>query len=495
MIVCAQMSHLASNSLDGTRSAAVSSKSGQSSAAVANPSTFRTGDVNQPPNLNILNQANSISQLSANNTSFDPTQLVGSSEQADGVITAFSGLMVQNSTGDNGSAAAAVVSTTSTMNGTNNLRVSPSLQQQQHHVPLQIQQQQLVQTTNQNTSVPPTVSPAPPNAAAVMVPTVVTHHHPSQMPYQNATHHHVQPLQPKPMQNGRVPATKHDNRKLFVGGLPNEVTDYTFLQFFQQYGEVVDSIVLLDRRTKRSRGFGFVTFADESVANRLLNVIPGRTGTINIFGKNCEIKASEPKTEESYHQPHLHSHHLHSQQLQSSQWGDNNYTPHQLVFGANGAAIHPITNQSGVQVGPSPPPLQTPPTQNVNYPVGAVEQGVGMPLYSHSTITRTTAGPILSVDGAPQEGMANVYIQNNFYTLPPGTQLSPSHPLNASPTMETLQMREEEFANGGGTVTYTHQQSTLNPAASSHAPFAYPGEALQPAYPGPEVENSAGNSI
>lgn len=41
------------------------------------------------------------------------------------------------------------------------------------------------------------------------------------------------------------------------------VTDYTFLQFFQQYGEVVDSIVLLDRRTKRSRGFGFVTFADE----------------------------------------------------------------------------------------------------------------------------------------------------------------------------------------------------------------------------------------
>ena len=42
-------------------------------------------------------------------------------------------------------------------------------------------------------------------------------HHQSQMPY-----HHVQPLQPKPMQNGRVPATKHDNRKLFVGGLPNE---------------------------------------------------------------------------------------------------------------------------------------------------------------------------------------------------------------------------------------------------------------------------------
>lgn len=40
------------------------------------------------------------------------------------------------------------------------------------------------------------------------------------------------------------------------------VTDLSFLQFFQQYGEVIDSVVLLDRRTKRSRGFGFVTFAD-----------------------------------------------------------------------------------------------------------------------------------------------------------------------------------------------------------------------------------------
>lgn len=301
---------------------------------------------------------------------------------------------------------------------------------------------------------------------------------------------------------------------------PLSVTDYTFLQFFQQYGEVVDSIVLLDRRTKRSRGFGFVTFADEvsdfsciapivcplslfriahslahnsrsflsqSVSNALLNVIPGRTGTVNIFGKNCEIKASEPKTEESYHhpQPHLHHHHHHNhtnQQHQSSQWGDN-YTPHRLVFGANGAAIHPITNQSGG------PPLRTP--QNLNYP--GAEQGVGVPLYSHSTITRTTAGPIVSVDGTPQEGTANVYIQNNFYTLPPWTQLSPSHPLNAPPTMETLQLREEELVNGGGTVTYTHQQSTLNPVTSGHAPFAYPGEALQPAYPGPEVENSAGS--
>ena len=45
------------------------------------------------------------------------------------------------------------------------------------------------------------------------------------------------------------------------------MTDASFLEYFEQYGAVVDSVVLLDRKTKRSRGFGFVTFADEASKN------------------------------------------------------------------------------------------------------------------------------------------------------------------------------------------------------------------------------------
>ena len=41
------------------------------------------------------------------------------------------------------------------------------------------------------------------------------------------------------------------------------VSDHGFLQFFQQFGEIIDSVVMVDRMTKRSRGFGFVTFANE----------------------------------------------------------------------------------------------------------------------------------------------------------------------------------------------------------------------------------------
>lgn len=96
----------------------------------------------------------------------------------------------------------------------------------------------------------------------------------------------------------RTPPTQSDPRKLFVGGLPTNVNDKQFLSFFEQFGEVIDSVVMVDRNTKRSRGFGFVTFASQDVTNSLLNNIPGKTGIMNIFGKSCEIKASEPKVDD-----------------------------------------------------------------------------------------------------------------------------------------------------------------------------------------------------
>lgn len=101
----------------------------------------------------------------------------------------------------------------------------------------------------------------------------------------------------RPINHVKIPATQHDNRKLFVGGLPTNVTESTFLKFFEQFGEVIDSVVMIDRTTKRSRGFGFVTFASETVAQSLLTTNPGRSGMVTISGKICEVKASEPKTD------------------------------------------------------------------------------------------------------------------------------------------------------------------------------------------------------
>ena len=54
--------------------------------------------------------------------------------------------------------------------------------------------------------------------------------------------------------------------KLFVGGLAWATRDETLLEHFAQCGEVTDAKVIMERETGRSRGFGFVTFADSETA-------------------------------------------------------------------------------------------------------------------------------------------------------------------------------------------------------------------------------------
>jgi RNA recognition motif-containing protein len=59
--------------------------------------------------------------------------------------------------------------------------------------------------------------------------------------------------------------------KLFVGGLSWSTDDNSLKVAFEQHGEVVDAKVVLDRDTGKSRGFGFVTFANSSDAEAAKN--------------------------------------------------------------------------------------------------------------------------------------------------------------------------------------------------------------------------------
>jgi len=54
--------------------------------------------------------------------------------------------------------------------------------------------------------------------------------------------------------------------KLFIGGLAWHTTDETLRQGFEPFGTVQEAIVVKDRDTNRSRGFGFVKFEDEMIA-------------------------------------------------------------------------------------------------------------------------------------------------------------------------------------------------------------------------------------
>jgi RNA recognition motif-containing protein len=48
--------------------------------------------------------------------------------------------------------------------------------------------------------------------------------------------------------------------KLFVGGLPYHTTDKSLREHFSVYGDIEEAVVITDRQTNKSRGYGFVSF-------------------------------------------------------------------------------------------------------------------------------------------------------------------------------------------------------------------------------------------
>jgi len=87
----------------------------------------------------------------------------------------------------------------------------------------------------------------------------------------------------------------HERGKLFVGGLSWETTQDNLQRYFSRYGEVIDCVVMKNNETGRSRGFGFVTFADpENVLRALEN------GPHTLDGRTIDPKPCNPR---SMHKP------------------------------------------------------------------------------------------------------------------------------------------------------------------------------------------------
>jgi len=59
--------------------------------------------------------------------------------------------------------------------------------------------------------------------------------------------------------------------KLFVGGLAWHTDDQTLRTKFEEFGQVEEAIVVKDRDTGRSRGFGFVRYSSDDDATNAMN--------------------------------------------------------------------------------------------------------------------------------------------------------------------------------------------------------------------------------
>ena len=82
--------------------------------------------------------------------------------------------------------------------------------------------------------------------------------------------------------------------KLFVGNLSWKATNDDLRQKFEEFGEVTDAIIIMERDNPgRSRGFGFVEFAEEADGRAAIEALHEQ----EFMGRNMLVNEARPREE------------------------------------------------------------------------------------------------------------------------------------------------------------------------------------------------------
>jgi RNA recognition motif-containing protein len=81
------------------------------------------------------------------------------------------------------------------------------------------------------------------------------------------------------------------SKKLFVGSLSWGTNDEALRDAFAPYGEINEAVVITDRDTGRSRGFGFVTFEDDEAADKAIAALNGT----ELDGRTIRVDVAQAK--------------------------------------------------------------------------------------------------------------------------------------------------------------------------------------------------------
>jgi len=79
--------------------------------------------------------------------------------------------------------------------------------------------------------------------------------------------------------------------KLFVGGLPYSTTNDELQDLFAAHGTVASAVVINDRETGRSKGFGFVEFEDDNEAKEAIKALDGS----ELGGRKIIVNEARPR--------------------------------------------------------------------------------------------------------------------------------------------------------------------------------------------------------
>lgn len=79
--------------------------------------------------------------------------------------------------------------------------------------------------------------------------------------------------------------------KIYVGNLPWSLRDADLEQMFGEVGEVVSAKVIMDRIKNRSKGFGFVEFASDDLAQKAIEEFDGK----DVEGRPLRVNLAQDK--------------------------------------------------------------------------------------------------------------------------------------------------------------------------------------------------------
>ncbi|MBT3865405.1 RNA-binding protein [Candidatus Peregrinibacteria bacterium] len=83
------------------------------------------------------------------------------------------------------------------------------------------------------------------------------------------------------------------DNKLFVGGIAWATTQESLTEAFGQAGTVEEAVIITDRASGRSKGFGFVTMASEEEAQAAIEMWDGK----ELDGREIKVNVARPREE------------------------------------------------------------------------------------------------------------------------------------------------------------------------------------------------------
>lgn len=82
---------------------------------------------------------------------------------------------------------------------------------------------------------------------------------------------------------------------IYIGNLPYGSSEDDLRQAFGRFGEVTSAVVITDKQSGRSKGFGFVEMSDEGAAQEAIDAMNGQ----DFQGRTVKVNQARPKTSHS----------------------------------------------------------------------------------------------------------------------------------------------------------------------------------------------------